>query len=441
MENTPQLPSQERKSRLTFLKNKKKAALIAAVSLLIITIVGLNIYRNCTDTGVPVRVAKAAVQELGKTVFATGTLEPTRKQDFYAVITARIAALSVKPGDRVTAGQVLGCIENEALLSELKATEAQLAQQQINYQKVFSPSEEEIAAAKAALKEAELRNNEAQENLKRMQFLFEQGAIAAAELETARTAAAQAEAAYTRALTEYHDTVNPSPQQHRAARAQLEQAQAAYELANRNYKRSIFTAQIDGVVLSVDARQGDLVQTGDLIMTVGQMSPLEVHSEVNEADANLLAAGQKVEVTVPALPEEVFTGEITSVAPAAKTRRGQEGEETTVEVVIRVDNPEEKLRPGYTTDLNIIAVEPKEVLVVPYEAVIDRNGEKFVFAVKDGKAVLRKIATGISNELYISVTGGLSEGEQVIISPPDKLEDGKTVKVLQQPTGAEAQND
>lgn len=367
---------------------------------------------------------------MGKTVFATGTVEPAQEQKIYAVTTSRVVELTVKPGDRVKAGQVMGRLENESLLGELKAAEADLVQKESNLEQLTSPALGEVDVAKAALKEAEVLCVEARENFQRVKILFAQGAASAAELEAAQSKMAQAEANYTRAAWEYKKITDPNSSEVEKLRALVEQAEAAYDLARKRYGQSFFIAEIDGVILKAETKEGEMVKAGEPLITIGKIDELKVHSKVSEVDAAILECGQEVKVTCAALPEKVFKGRVSHVAPVAQTAQGQQGMQTTVEVVIEVDNTSGKLLPGYTADLEIETISPYKTLVVPYEAVVERDGRKIVFVVgEDERVRLRDISTGISNELYIEITGGVSKGDVIVVNPPEKLEDGKLVNV------------
>ncbi|MDP3045743.1 MAG: hypothetical protein Q8N93_10160, partial [Bacillota bacterium] len=87
-----------------------------------------------------------------------------------------------------------------------------------------------------------------------------------------------------------------------------------------------------------------------------------------------------------------------------------------------------KLRPGYTVDLTIVTKPMREVVVLPYEAVVEHEGEQTVFVVEQEKAVMRRVEVRPANELYLEVIGGAKAGERVVLDPPSKLEDGSGIK-------------
>jgi HlyD family secretion protein len=101
-----------------------------------------------------------------------------------------------------------------------------------------------------------------------------------------------------------------------------------------------------------------------------------------------------------------------------------------VEIPIRiaVDSEQEGLLPGFTVNVKIIVVPEKERLSVPYEAVVDRDGQKFVYIVEQKQARQIPVEVGLEGDLSLEITKGLEEGATVILNPPDNLEDGQAVK-------------
>jgi HlyD family secretion protein len=117
------------------------------------------------------------------------------------------------------------------------------------------------------------------------------------------------------------------------------------------------------------------------------------------------------------------------VAPAAVTRQPLQGSETetTVEAVIELAGPAPLLKPGYSVDLKVTTASKPQALTIPFEAVQEEKGQRYVCRIVDGKAQRAAIQTGLENELYVEVTAGLQAGDQVILNPTDKIKDGVAV--------------
>jgi HlyD family secretion protein len=185
-------------------------------------------------------------------------------------------------------------------------------------------------------------------------------------------------------------------------------------------------------VLISNGQKGSYVSPGILLFVIGNPEQLEINADIAESDSGLLAPGQKVRFSCPALPQKEYRGAISRVAPTAAKSTLDEAEQaspnTAVAVKIKPLGPTEGLRPGYTVDLTIITKESKKAVVVPYEAVIEKDKKQAVFVVKEGRAKYAVVKTDTGNELYLQVRQGVKKGEKVIINPPKNLRPGQAVK-------------
>jgi len=208
---------------------------------------------------------------------------------------------------------------------------------------------------------------------------------------------------------------------------------------------------MDGVIIQLNAEQGETVVPGStnlpgsVIMTVADMSVLLAEVEVNEVDVVGVKLGQEAEITVDALGAEPETGHVVEIAtsgrkdPALGTIR--------FAVKVAVDDPDPALRPAMTAKVDILTNTSEDALTVPIQAVVKRKLDDkseevkgseakgmdetdVVYLIEDEKAVVRPVTTGISDELYVEITDGLSDGDEVVVGPYrtlKKLHDGDAV--------------
>lgn len=185
------------------------------------------------------------------------------------------------------------------------------------------------------------------------------------------------------------------------------------------------------MVTSVEVALGDYVQPGTRLITIGDTGQLEVTAGVSEADSGRLQPGQKVSVTTAAQPDREYSGILISVSPGAVAGANTErGSQIEVPVIVKIEGDTEGLRPGYTVDLSITTVERDSSLVVPYEAIIEKEGVTKVFVVEDRVARLKDVTIGVDTALFTEITSGLSEGEKVVVAPPEGLMDGGEVTAV-----------
>lgn len=409
----------------------KKLLAGALILGLIVSVVAINLVRNKKMAGIPVKTAKAEIRHLQDNVFATGRVRLVEKQEFYSYKETTVKEILVNPGDPVRKGQVLGLLDAGDSGDKLSEAEANYAVQQSNLEDALHPRPEEIAQSKANYKKAEADYKNAQKELERNKQLYDQGAISSQELEKAELGLIAMETAYKNAEAALKiKESGPTGPELASLKAQVEQARIRMELAQREFKRNTLTAEMDGVVITVEVSGGDHINPGARLITIGNTAKVEVTAGVSEADSGRLKIGQKVKVVAAALPDSEYTGMLRSVSPGALVERGNQGSQIEVPVIVSITSNSEGLRTGYTVDLTITTVDRKRTLAAPYEAVVEKDGKRIVYVVENSTAKERKVETGLDTDLYTEIKSGLKEGETVIVAPDEKIKAGVRVSAL-----------
>ncbi|MFO8059090.1 MAG: efflux RND transporter periplasmic adaptor subunit, partial [Bacillota bacterium] len=208
------------------------------------------------------------------------------------------------------------------------------------------------------------------------------------------------------------------------ARAQLREAEAAVQMVRRRLEDTVIRAPSDGQIAYVLVDPGDMVSPGMAVAGLVDIDPVYVDAAVSERVIGHLDRGDVIGVDVAAT-SETFRGTLEQVAPAADPQTGM------FPVRVTVDNPECKLKPGMLAELLLITERVEGVLAVPRRAVMTVGAEHQVFVVVDGRAERRRVQTGLESDEYVQITEGLSEGERVVESGADFLEDGTLVDVIE----------
>jgi HlyD family secretion protein len=329
---------------------------------------------------------------------ATGYVVAQRKAAVASKATGRLEWLGVMEGSRVKKDEVIARLENRDVAAGREHAAANV----------------KVAAANVEQARAEFRDAEV--NLKRSQDLAAKNFISGSALDSA--------------VARFDK-----------ARAGLQSSEAALAVAQANLKSAEVTldwtlirAPFDGVVLTKSANVGDNItpfsqaaDTKGAVVTIADMDTLEVEADVAEASLGKIRPGQPCEIQLDAVPDQRFSGAVNRIVPTVDRAKA------TVLVKIKFLERDDRILPDMSAKVaflerEVSAADRKPVTVVPKLAVVERNGEKAVFVLKDGRAVRTKVEVGRTIADFVQV-GGVAVGERVIVKPLDKVSDGERVKV------------
>ncbi len=416
---------------------KSLAAL--GIILIIAVVMGINIHRNQAPIAMEVITAEVKLEEMGSAVYASGSIELVEKQEIYAPADRLVRQVHVKVGDKVTPGQIVAELAADSEALSLLDAQARLAQEEVTYQQAFAPTEMERNIIRASYTSAQQAMQNSENNLNRTQQLYDAGAVSLKELEAAQSLLAADELAYLRAKKEL-DSMESGPQgaERKSLEANLYRAQEALQLAEENLAQFIVPARIAGEVMSVEIAAGDVTTPGAHMITIGNPEKLEVHLGIGEYDAARVKKDQEVIIEAAAFPDQKFRGKVLEVSQKAKINTGSQSRQVEIPLKIAVDTSTPGLLPGFTADVQITTQKKENRLVIPYEALVEKDEEAYVFAVKDGKATKINVTTGLKGDLYVEIASGLEKGDLVILEPAETLTEGQAVKlVLPTPTANE----
>ena len=354
---------------------------------------------------------------LRNTVTATGTLQAVTTVQVGSQASGTISALYADYNSIVKKGQVIAQLDpavSKAQVDQAKANlqQAQAALQQAKAGVANSRAGVSDAQAKAQAASSTAQNNQAgvsaaQANLavlkaqaddalsylKQQQALVQSGVVAQRDLDVAQTAYQTAKARYDQGAAQLNQAVlsqqmaagsgiaqsqaqvqqsqaqvGQSQAQVQAAEAQVQQASAALQLAEVNLAHTTITSPIDGIVVSRDVNVGQTVAASlsapTLFTIANDLTKMQVIANIDQADIGLVENAKSVKFSVDAFPGKDFEGKIEQMRLNPQTVQNV----VTYNVVIDVDNPEQKLKPGMTANLTITIDERNNVLKVPNAA-------------------------------------------------------------------------
>ncbi len=370
------LKEQETILILKGLPMRKGIKIIAILVFIAIAIVLL--LRTSKGVGIKTTTVQRQPFLITVTATSTGTIKAETEARISAQRTGKVINLLFDEGTFV---------DNKKVIAELDSGEEYL----------------NLRLAEATLQKAKAILSETEKRLKRARELIKKEYISESELD----------------LTEKENAV---------AEASVKEAENSLAIARLNYSYSFIRSPINGVVTARFVELGDTIVKGNIMGTVVTIDSLYVEGFIDEADISKVSIGKEVNITMDAYQGRIFKGVAYRVSPVVT---GGKQETRTFEVRARLKEMPPAIKPGMSAEVEVIVDRADNALIVPSQAVIERDGKTFVYIVKDSKARLVPIKAGRSNWTYTEVLSGINEGDEVIINPDaPKLRDGIRVKRL-----------
>jgi HlyD family secretion protein len=378
-------------SQLPHKRRSRSRIVIWTTAVLLLVAVGLAV-KHWLAPGVEVQLATATFtspSQANAILTASGYVVARRKAAVASKGTGTLVYLAVEEGDRVKKGQVIARLDDSDVMATLRRTR------------------ENLRVAEADL-------DDARKNYERMRAVIEKRAVSQADYDAAQ-------ARYKRVLS----TIE-------AAKYAVREAEVAVE-------NTRIVAPFDGTVLKKNADVGEIVaplagaaSSKAAVVTIADMSSLEVDADVAEANIPRVAAEQNCEITLDAYPQHRYPGYVSNIVPTADRAKA------TVMVKIKFKEYDERVLPEMGAKVTFLArgtsadaTTVKPLLTVPAAAVTARNGREVVFQINEDRAVEVPVTTGRRLGNAIEITGGLKEGDRVISKAEDRIKNGTKVSLGQ----------
>lgn len=380
--------------------------------------------------GVPVMLSTVITADLESTILTSGMVKVRNEHTLFANYAGDLRNFSIKEGDKVTKGQVIGNIDMSDVSNEIMDIEAQITIQEANIARLSKGVEpEEVTKMQEQLAQYEREYQTALKDYQRTQSLFTAGVSTQQAVEEAKQKLQTAES---RVRVAKQDLLlkqkGPDKAEIRSYEAQIQKLNLEKAKYEKQRVQSSIVSPIDGTVLSAKVKKGKYLSKGEEILTVGDTSDVMIEAEVGESDLRKIKIGQDAVVSGLSLGGEQLQGKVTRISPIAVTSQGTEGEKTRVTVVIDLNETREYLKPGFHVDVDIVLQKAANAMQVPIEAVVtDQDGSSFVWVSENGKAKKKKVMTGIESELFIQIESGLDGTEELVANPPETLQENEAV--------------
>lgn len=180
-------------------------------------------------------------------------------------------------------------------------------------------------------------------------------------------------------------------------------------------------APISGVVSASTTETGMLITPFQPAFTIEPDHSYLAVVTVTEEKVSQIIIGQKALITCAAIPEKEYAAEVIGIAPAAKKTLNGTTQQTVVEVTLKIQQPDEDLKTGYSVKADIYLADSQTIYTIPYETILqDETGQELVYVYKNGVAIPQKITTGLELEQGIQVCSGINLNDYLILNPEDK---------------------
>lgn len=289
---------------------------------------------------------------IASVVSATGTIKPLNMVDISSKISGLVKEVKVEENDWVTTGQVLLVLDDTRLQSQVSQAGARLNNTSAIY-----------------------------ERSRRLNAI---GAVSDQQMEAA--------------LTDYNI------------------ARANYDDAVSQLNETVIRTPIDGRIIGKPIPAGQTVAPGIsspmVLMTVADMSKLQIETQVDESDIGKIQMGQKVAFTVDAYPGKIMNGVVARISEKATIQQNV----VYYGVVVDVDTKEEGLKPTMTARVSINVGESQNTLLVPLTAIKSSNGGQYVIIAENGGTRNAAVTTGLMGEDKVEILSGVAEGDQIVVA-------------------------
>jgi HlyD family secretion protein len=445
---------------------KTKWKIVIGIVVLLMIAAGVFASVKYSQRGiVTVQTGHAVKQDLASIVTASGEIKPKNYINIGANAQGDLTQILVKEGDHVKKGQLLARIENVQPEADVVAQRATLASAEADAaasEAAGKASETNVDTMRATIDQSKADLEKAQVDFNRGSELYNQHLIAKqdfdqrkATFDGMKAAVAVSQARLAQAIAQLAQSAATTASSQR----RVSQIRANLDRYADVLKKFDSYAPLDGVVTNLPVRVGESVvqgiqnSAGSTIMTIADMSIITSEVKVDETDIVNVKLNQPADVTIDAIPNQIFKGHVieigntaivrsTGLAASQSTTSNQEAKD--FKVVVALDNPPEDIRPGLSSTAKITTATRGQSLTIPIQALtVRQKGDlepkpkdakpadtlpklspaeekarkeeiQGVFVVANGKALFRKVATGITGATDIEVVDGLKDGEEIV---------------------------
>lgn len=424
-----------------------------------------------------VTVSKAKIASSISDTTYTGNVVSSEEVSIIPSVSGKIQTVDVEVGQTVKAGDTLFTIDNTDLTYKFNQAQGSYDAAAATYDKTAggSAKQAQTDAAQAlekaqnelkdatlaydtaksqydddtSVKSAQVAYDAAKSNYDRTNSLYEAGAVAEVTLEDAtnkldsakaqldiaiansKTALSNAESRLSNAKASLSAASQnasitsevTNPDNIASAKAQMDSAKAGLDLAKHQLENATVTSPIDGKVSVSNINAGELTPTQTPSMILVNENSVNVEIKVTETNINDVSVGMPAKISVPSTGL-TYDGTIATVSPSADEKTGM------FDVKIAIESPDESLKVGMITDVNLIDSNEDNFVLVPTECVLEEDGSSYLYVIDGDKLAKRKVTVGEIKNQYLEIKEGISEEDQIVINGSSNMKDGGAYNIV-----------
>jgi len=358
---------------------------------------------NPEDQVVPVELAAAVEGPISSFLSSSANLRALREVAVTSQADGIVTRVLVEEGDFVDQGQQLCLLDDRELQINLKLAEERAAQAGLQLEK---------AGIRKDKSRIQILNTGAE--LKRKELAFAEQLVSEEEVAQLR---------YTKAELEHDERVAASEEVE--FRHRMEELKGEIEQVKLNISRTRISAPFAGHITERTVQLGQMVRNQDSLYRLGSFTPLYADVHLSEAVARQVRPGQTAVVRLGAEAEASIPGTVERISPVV------DGSTGTVKVTVKLTPSDRSFRPGAFVQVAIETDTRQSAVLIPKRAVLEEDGQSFVFITSDGIAHRKKVEIGYQNEGAVEVREGIAAGDKVVVAGQGNLKEGAKVREVE----------
>jgi multidrug efflux pump subunit AcrA (membrane-fusion protein) len=412
-------------------KSLKKKLIIIGIVLAVVAVGSISIFSKSKTIEIKQDVKNVKTQKVTTGTISTNieyasNLKPEKEVIVLPKTGGKVATVNVNVGDKVSVGQILFTLEITDYAPQLEQAQAGVSAASANLERTSdSGFEQQLLQAEQLVGKLQIQYNTVKDSYDRTQTLYSAEAVSKKELDDA---ASQYDVIVID-LKNAQDNLNllkskSGPQATKAAAAAVEQAQAGVSAVQSQINNATITAPIAGVVSEKAVEVGQLASGQSGSVTIIDYSNLT--AEINVPDKMLahIQVGQSVQVNINALSDKKIVGVIDNISPNTSSKNNF------YVVKVKIDNSNNEIKSGMFAKISLSAENKSNILMVPNETIKMENGVNYLYTVDNGEVKKISIQTGISNEKFTEITGGIEGRVDIVTEGQNLLSDGEKVNLV-----------